>query len=67
MKKKILLSLLAGISGDADIQFNFFGTYPEEDKMDLYAKMPNMFFKGMDYSTDSDGNICGVSLNFIEG
>lgn len=66
MKKKILISLLAGIPDDADIQFNFFGVYPEENKMDLYAKMPDMFFNGMDYRTDDDGNICSVSLNFIE-
>lgn len=67
MKKKILLTLLAGIPDDADILFNFFGVYPEEEKMDLYAKMPDMFFKGMDYETDDDGNIHSVSLNFIEG
>lgn len=67
MKKKILITLLAGIPDDADILFNFFGVYPEEEKMDLYAKMPDMFFKGMDYSTDDDGNIHSVSLNFIEG
>lgn len=63
MKKKHLISLMAGLPDDADLDFCL---YQDRGDSTIPIIPEDIYFNGIDFSTDDNGNICNIKINLLQ-